>query len=71
MMWHELQKPDWLVTTIEPAAKKDTITAKINIFTGHFTCLKIFHAEAIIDLFFFTLQRHKLTTKQLYIHHFL
>jgi hypothetical protein len=58
-----LQKPDWLVTTIDPAAKKDTITTKINIFTGHLTCLKTFHAEANMDLFFFTLQRHKINKK--------
>jgi hypothetical protein len=70
-MWHELQKPGCPVTTIAPAAKKDTITAKSNIFTGHFTCLKIFHADTNIDLFFFTLQRHNLTINQLYIHDYL
>jgi len=54
-MWHELQKPGCPVTTIAPVAKKDTIITKSNIFTGHFTCLKAFHAETNIDLFFFTL----------------
>jgi hypothetical protein len=68
-MWHELQKPSWLVTTIDPAAKKDAITTKTSILTGHFTCLKIFQAEAIMDLFFFTFQRHNLTINQLCIHH--
>jgi len=69
MIWHELQKPGCPVTTIAPAAKKDTITTKSNIFTGHFTCLKAFHPDTNIALIFLTLQHHDLTIKPLYIHH--
>jgi hypothetical protein len=71
MMWHELQKPDCPVTTIDPAAKKDTITTKTNIFTGHFTCLKTFHPETNIALIFFTIPIHNLTINRLYIQHYL
>jgi hypothetical protein len=69
MIWQELQKPGCPVTTIAPAAKKDKITAKSNIFTGHFICLKAIHPDTNIDLIFFTLQRHDLIIKQLYIHY--
>jgi hypothetical protein len=66
-MWHELQKPDCPVTTIDPAAKKDAQIANSNIFTGHFTCLKIFHPDANIVLIFFTVPRYNLTINQLHI----
>ena len=66
-MWHELQKPGCPVTTIAPAAKKDTITARSNIFTGHFICLKTSHPNTNIALIYFTVPRHNLTINQLQV----
>jgi hypothetical protein len=54
MMWQELQKPGWPVTTIAPPLKKITITINSTILTDHFICFTTFIAQLNIALILFT-----------------